>query len=149
MGELHSETSAVSELNFGRTFEDLIRFSFGDSAEMADELLEAVLAGEKTGTTWAGAFGRMGGKVGRLFVIQDSQARDRALVEVTEFVERRFNTMGDAAFARSEGEGDRSLAHWRQVHEAFFTRQGVFAPDMPIWCCSFKLLREIPLEADQ
>jgi uncharacterized protein YhfF len=149
MGELHSETAAVSELNFGRTFQDLIRFSFGDSAEMADELLEAVLAGEKTGTTWAGAFGRMGGKVGRLFVIHDSQGRDRALVEVTQFVERQFNTMDDTAFAASEGEGDRSLAHWRQVHEAFFTRQGVFTHDMPIWCCSFKLLREIPLEADQ
>jgi len=132
-----------------RTFEELIRFSFGDSAEMADELLDAVLAGEKTGATWASAFGRMGAKVGRLFVIQDSQGRDRALVEVTEFIERQFNTMDDAAFAASEGEGDRSLAHWRQVHEAFFTRQGVFAADMPIWCCSFKLIREIQLEADQ
>jgi uncharacterized protein YhfF len=127
-----------------RTFEELIRFCFGDSAEMADELLDAVLAGEKTGTTWAGAFGRMGAMPGRLFVIQDSQGRDRALIELTELRESRFDAMDDADFARSEGEGDRSLAHWRQVHEAFFTRQGVFAPDMPIWCCSFKLIREIP-----
>ena len=133
----------MPELTTERAFEDLIRFAFGDSPAMADELLEAVLAGEKTGTTWAGAFGKMGAKVGRLFVIQDSQGRDRALVEVTDFRESRFDAMDDAAFARSEGEGDRSLAHWRDVHEAFFTRQGVFAADMPIWCCSFKLIRAI------
>jgi uncharacterized protein YhfF len=145
MAELHAEQKRE------RAFEELIRFAFGDSAEMAEELLDAVLAGEKTGTTWASAFGRMGGKVGRLFVIQDGQGRDRALVEVTEFTERRFDAMDDADFARSEGEGDRSLAHWRQVHEAFFTRQGVFAADMPIWCCTFKLIREIPtaVEAGQ
>jgi len=138
MAEVYSEPKRE------RAFDELIRFAFGDSAEMADELLDAVLAGEKTATTWAGAFGRMGAEVGRLFVAQDSQGRDRAVIEVTEFVERRFDLMDDAAFAASEGEGDRSLAHWRQVHEAFFTRQGVFAADMPIWCCSFKLIREIP-----
>ena len=62
MGELISDTAPGGELNFGRDFENLIRFAFGDSAEMANELLDAVLAGEKTGTTWAGAFGKMGAK---------------------------------------------------------------------------------------
>ena len=39
--------------------------------------------------------------------------------------------------ARREGEGDLSLAHWRRVHQAFFTdelaRVGLrFTPDMPV-----------------
>mgnify|MGYP002651505975 FL=1 len=35
-----------------------------------------------------------------------------------------------AEMAAKEGEGDKSLAFWRQGHQAFFTREGSFAPDM-------------------
>lgn len=47
-----------------------------------------------------------------------------------------------ADHARREGEGDCSLAFWRQVHEAFFTdeltRAGmVFRQDLPVVCEEF------------
>ena len=47
-----------------------------------------------------------------------------------------------ANHARREGEGDCSLAFWRQVHEAFFTeelaRAGmVFRQDLPVVCEEF------------
>jgi len=29
----------------------------------------------------------------------------------------------DAAYAAAEGEGGRTLAHWRRVHEKFFTEE--------------------------
>ncbi len=35
-----------------------------------------------------------------------------------------------AEMAAKEGEGDKSLAFWRQGHQEFFTREGTFAPDM-------------------
>ena len=35
-----------------------------------------------------------------------------------------------AEMATKEGEGDKSLAFWREGHQAFFTREGTFAPDM-------------------
>ncbi len=45
--------------------------------------------------------------------------------------------------ARREGEGDLSLAYWRRVHEAFFTRELAemgqeFTPDMPVVCEEFR-----------
>ena len=48
-----------------------------------------------------------------------------------------------AEHARKEGEGDRSLAYWRQVHEDFFRAElseaGLtFAPDMPVVCEEFE-----------
>ena len=41
----------------------------------------------------------------------------------------------DEEHARAEGEGDRTLRHWREVHEQFFTEHAGgrdFAPDMPV-----------------
>lgn len=47
-----------------------------------------------------------------------------------------------ADHARREGEGDCSLAFWRQVHQAFFTeeltRAGMaFRQDLPVVCEEF------------
>ena len=48
----------------------------------------------------------------------------------------------DADHARDEGEGDRSLEHWRAVHERFFTEhaEGGFQPDMPVVLERFRVL---------
>jgi uncharacterized protein YhfF len=35
-----------------------------------------------------------------------------------------------AEMAAKEGEGDKSLAFWREGHREFFTREGTFAADM-------------------
>jgi uncharacterized protein YhfF len=56
---------------------------------------------------------------------------------------RRFDEV-DAAFAHDEGEGDRSLAYWRQAHEVYFRRLGCFAPDMLLYCERFRLLARLP-----
>lgn len=47
--------------------------------------------------------------------------------------------------AYKEGEGDRSLAYWREVHEAFFTREmkaaGLeFSGDMGVVCEEFEVV---------
>jgi len=36
----------------------------------------------------------------------------------------------DESFAFDEGEGDRTLAIWRGIHEDLFARHGGFDPDM-------------------
>ena len=48
-----------------------------------------------------------------------------AVIETTELTQRRFDEV-DAAFAVDEGEGDRTLASWRRVHQNYFGRQGTF-----------------------
>ncbi|MFX5656784.1 ASCH domain-containing protein [Acinetobacter baumannii] len=41
---------------------------------------------------------------------------------------------------RAEGEGDLSAQYWREGHQTYFEREGVFAPDMPLVCERFELV---------
>jgi uncharacterized protein YhfF len=50
-------------------------------------------------------------------------------------------------FTSSEGEGDRSLTYWRDVHRAYLERSGGFAPDMMLWCETFRLVRTVAAPA--
>jgi uncharacterized protein YhfF len=52
-----------------------------------------------------------------------------AVIETLSNEQRRFDAI-DEAFAREEGEGDRSLTFWHSVHEDFFQSEGRFAQDM-------------------
>ena len=66
------------------------------------------------------------------------------IIEIAEVRFRRFKEV-DADFAREEGEGDRSLDHWREVHRRFFSRSlariGLnFAEDMMLVCERFRLV---------
>lgn len=120
-----------------------VTFSFGDSPAMADALLALVLAGQKTAT--CGALRDFGpGKealpeVGRRDVVLDGQGRRAAVIETVDVTIRRFDAV-DAAFARDEGEGDRSLEDWRAGHQRYFERNGSFLPDMLLVCERFRLV---------
>lgn len=120
-------------------------FSFGDSAELADELLELVLIGKKTATAWAAAEGDKGVVVGKRWIVKDGQGRSGAILETVELTRRRFGEV-DAAFAHDEGEGDRSLAWWREAHRRYFTRRGEFSPDMELYCERFRLIEVMKRE---
>src|SRR5271165_6984555 len=118
---------------------DLESFSFGDSAELADELLELVLISQKIATCWAVSEGDKGVAVGKRWIVKDGQGRPRAVIETAELTQRRFEDV-DAAFAHDEGEGDRSLSHWRGAHTNYFTRQGTFSQRMELFCERFRLV---------
>ncbi len=106
---------------------ELESFSFGDSAELANELLELVLIGKKSATCWAASEGDKGVVVGKRWIVKDGQGRPSAILETVEVSRRRFGEV-DAAFAYDEGEGGRTLADWREAHTAYFTRTGrIFA----------------------
>jgi uncharacterized protein YhfF len=120
-------------------------FSFGDSAELADELLELVLIGKKTATAWAAAEGDKGVVVGKRWIVKDGQGRSGAILETVELTRRRFGEV-DAAFAHDEGEGDRSLAWWREAHIRYFTRRGEFSPEMELYCERFRLIEAVKRE---
>jgi uncharacterized protein YhfF len=116
-------------------------FSFGDGPELADELAELVLEGRKTATCWAASEG-LPTELGKRMVVLDGAGRPRAVIETVELTQRRFDEV-DAAFAHDEGEGDRSLACWREDHRRYFTRRGQFAPDMLLWCERFRVVETI------
>lgn len=98
---------------------------FGDSVELADELLALVRSGRKTATVCALAEVEQGRQVmpveGGLSLATDGSGRARAVLLTTQVRVAPFSSV-DEAFAFDEGEGDRSLAFWRSAHEAYFRR---------------------------
>lgn len=126
-------------------------FSFGDSPEMADELLALVLEGRKTATCGrASDFGP--GKaalpaVGRRDVVLDGKGRPAAVIETLEVTYRRFDEI-DEDFARDEGEGFGTLPEWRDGHRDFFERNGGYAPDMELVCERFRLIEALETDTD-
>lgn len=59
---------------------------------------------------------------GDLLVVTDWCGQPKALVEMVSVTLCPFDEI-DAAFAAEEGEGDGSLAWWREAHRAFFERE--------------------------
>ena len=60
-------------------------------------------------------------EVGDLDVVLDGQGQAVAIIETTKVTVIPFREVS-ADHAYKEGEGDRSLAYWRQVHEELFTK---------------------------
>lgn len=127
---------------------DFIVDNFGDSPEMADELLKPVLSGLKTATCsalweWEHEGGEIP-KLGLLSVIVDGKDVPRCIIETAEVTIKKYNEV-DTDFARDEGEGDLSLEYWREAHKRFFTRTlpaigKEFRDDMPLVCERFKVV---------
>ena len=112
---------------------------------MNDQLLDLVLRGNKTATSWAAKWGRGDGvEVGEQSIIMDSKGNKRVIIETVEVTKRPFYKV-DESFAYIEGEGDLSLNYWRTEHERFFKSEGTFMPDMEVYCESFKVIEVLPL----
>jgi uncharacterized protein YhfF len=65
---------------------------------------------------------------GDLSIVLDGDDRPVCVIRTTAVEVRRFGEV-DADFARAEGEGDRTLAYWREEHRRFFATQGVAVDD--------------------
>ena len=123
-------------------------WSFGDHAALANELAALVVAGVKTatcGALWAyEAEQEPLPQLGELSIILDGAGRPVCIIETIQVVVQPFDQV-DAAFAFDEGEGDRSLAHWRQAHRDYFLRtlpaiDRHFEETMPLVCERFRLV---------
>ncbi|WP_454118225.1 ASCH domain-containing protein [Microbacterium lacticum] len=122
-------------------------WAFGATPAHADELLGLVLSGVKTGTAsslWD--YEHAGDpipEVGELSIILDGRGAPRAVFETTAVRVVPFGDV-DADHAWSEGEGDRSLTAWREIHERYWRAHSEsprgFAPDMPVVCERFRLI---------
>jgi uncharacterized protein YhfF len=113
---------------------------FGDMVELADELIDLVLAGTKRATASAVEHLEVDGEplpqVGGLWIATDGSMRPRALLETTDVRIGPLSSVDDA-FAWDEGEGDRTRAYWLDAHTRYFSRTlataGLaFHPDIPV-----------------
>lgn len=95
-------------------------WAFGDDA---DKLSRLVLDGIKTGTASAYPLYELEGeelpKAGEYSVILDSGENAVCVIKTTKVYIVPFDEVSET-HACKEGEGDRSLAYWRKVHEEFF-----------------------------
>lgn len=122
-------------------------WAFGATAEHADELLALVLVGTKTATAsslWDfEATGEAVPREGEHSILLDGAGEPRAVIETTRVRICPFAEV-DAHHAHAEGEGDRTLAYWREAHERFWREYSEnprgFAPDMPVVCEAFVLV---------
>lgn len=88
-----------------------------------DLLADLVFKGEKTATASAYDLYVLEDEplpqVGTFDVILDSQNQAVCIVEITKVSVKPFNRVSDD-HAYKEGEGNKTLVYWRQVHEDFF-----------------------------
>lgn len=124
-------------------------WSFGDTPAMADELGKLVVDGVKTGTAslaWEYNYdGEPFPRAGEHSIVLDGNGDPLCIIETTRVYIEPYNLV-DAEQAYAEGEGDRSLAYWRDAHWDYFTRRCEVigrAPSehMPIVCERFHVVR--------
>lgn len=137
--------SAAGGVDEARFYE---AFAFGDSQALADELAALVLQGSKRATAasvWSfEAEGRRLPRPGDLSIVTTWDGKPLCVIETQAVDIVPFNEV-TAAFAALEGEGDGSLAFWRQSHRAYFTREcerarRQFDQSMPIACECFEVV---------
>ena len=149
LARFHAKLNSVPSY-FGPTTLEVVpppAWSFGDNPEQADALLALVLDGTKTATTSAlrdyEADDEPLPEPGTMGILLDGSGHPRALVEVTEVTVVPFEEVTEQ-HARAEGEGDGSLAAWREEHERFFRAtapEGAgFSPDMPVVLERFRVV---------
>jgi len=114
-------------------------FTFGDDPIMADKLLELVIHGQKTATSWAAIHGSLESETGKRQVVNDSKEQPRVIIETIELARRPFAEV-DEQFAHDEGEGDLSLDYWKKEHERYFNREGTFSKNMEVYCQRFRVI---------
>ena len=123
-------------------------FHFSDCEADAIELADLVLAGTKIGTAslvWL--YEARGGALpaaGDLSIVTDWHGAPLCVIETTTVAIVPFDEV-TPAFAASEGEGDRSLEHWRRVHWDYFVRECARlgrSPSriMPVVCENFRVI---------
>ena len=123
-------------------------FHFDDNEPTANELADLVLSGIKratAGLVWMfEARQRPMPKAGDLSVVTRWDGQPVCVIETTRVDVRPYDEV-DADFAATEGEGDGSLAYWREAHWRCFSRECQRigrTPDvtMPVVCERFAVV---------
>lgn len=151
MENKENESAKALWENFKMHFHDLPDdydvWAFGDSKEMADELSGLVLEGLKTATSSAlelYADNEQLPEERKYSIILDGNDQAVGIIQTLKVRIYSFNAVPDE-IAYEEGEGDRTLAYWREVHEAFFIREMQkagkrFSTEMKVICEQFELV---------
>ncbi|HKP22996.1 MAG TPA: ASCH domain-containing protein [Dongiaceae bacterium] len=99
---------------------------FGDSEKLARDLADLVLRGPKRATAgllWEAELdASMMPVQGGYSLVTDHAGAPLLIIRTTQVEVRPYDKV-DADFAAAEGEGDGSLAYWRDAHWRYFSRR--------------------------
>ncbi|MGM9584436.1 MAG: tRNA (N6-isopentenyl adenosine(37)-C2)-methylthiotransferase MiaB, partial [Faecousia sp.] len=117
--------------------------------ELADEILAALLRGDKRATTGLKCLYELEKaplpQVGQYSVILDSRGAPHCITRITKIEITPFREISEE-YAFIEGEGDKSLSYWKDAHREVFTRecredfQMEFSEDMDCVCEYFEVV---------
>ena len=123
-------------------------YSYG-YPEVADEILAALLRGDKRATTGLKCLYELEKEPlpqeGQYSVILDSRGLPHCITRITKIEITKFRDISEE-YAFIEGEGDKSLAYWRDAHREVFTQecredfQMDFSEDMECVCEYFEVV---------
>ena len=125
-----------------------LSFYFCDNKKDADECAELVVKGIKQATApslWSHEINNEPlPQVGNQYMVTDWEGNAKAIIETTKVVLTPFKDV-TAEFAKAEGEGDKTLAYWKMVHQAYYSREmkphgKQFNKNMIIVCEYFKTI---------
>jgi uncharacterized protein YhfF len=115
-------------------------WSFGGAS---DALAELVVQGTKTATCSLLSVYKDGSvplpRPGSYSVLLNSKGEPKAVIFLKETYVKKFSEI-DKQHAWEEGEGDRSLKHWREVHLRFFSVYEGFSENSELLCEKFENL---------
>lgn len=121
---------------------------YGDSPDLSQSLLALIVEGRKragTGLLWAmEAENEALPQVGQIEIVVDHRNEPALITRITQVQVLPYGEV-TAEYAAIEGEGDGSLAFWREAHWAFFSRECRRIGREPSWampvvCSVFELL---------
>ncbi len=124
---------------------------YGDSEELSSELLALIRSGRKragTGLLWAYQHdGQHIARTGDIEIVVDHLNVPVMVTRVVSSERIAFNQV-TAEYAALEGEGDGSLAYWRNAHWNFFGRECQRigrepTETMPVICTVFQVVLEL------
>ena len=125
---------------------------YGDSPALSEALLALIRLGRKragTGLLWAyEAEGEAIPVTGDIEIVVDHHNEPAIVTRITTVEVIPYGEV-TAEYAAIEGEGDRSLAYWREAHWAFFSRECQRlgrTPDesMLVVCGVFEVVNALP-----
>ena len=125
--------------------EGLRAFSFGDPGPMRQRLTALALLGTKVATAglWQQDYADEGEAVevvGERQALLGDDGQVEGIIEITRVETYRF---GDVPweFADAEGEGFRSIEHWRRGHLSYYSKRNIDVDDTtPVVCVWFRLV---------
>lgn len=118
-------------------------FAFGDSPEMADELLRLVLTGKKTATVSVVLEGEKTPKVGDLSLVLNGQGQPACVIKTVYLETVKFCDL-TWDMVKLEGE-DETFEQWKAGNMRYWTRDAVkrgytFTEETPITFERFELV---------